>query len=174
MKSKVVAEILLFTLYYRYIEGRKRGFERDNGGIMKKSSVLIGFMLVIVAGSAAGYHKCCYVHPQYGRKGSLQDLTCRLRGHFEDCKHNYEICSSDGRRTCRIRLDKIEAVQTRLFLNQCSCALDTPIEDEMIQKLLTSKKAYHKTVGLILRDFKYHDKTVTLQQVRASLGLDQK
>ena len=139
-----------------------------------KSSTLGIFLLVMGAVPAHGYHKFCYVHPQYGRKGSLQDLKGILGKHFDECKHDYEVCSLDGRKTCQIRLSKAEAAHARLFLEQCPCAVDAPIDDEMVQGLLSSKKTSLKTVGFILRDFKHHNKEVTLHQVRCSLGLEKK
>lgn len=140
---------------------------------MKRSTLMI-LLLIIGAVPAYGYHKFCYIHPQYGRKGSLQDLQCILGKHLEDCKHDYEICSGDGRRTCHIRLSKTEAAQARCFLDRCTCAVDSPIAEEMVQRLLKSKKVNLKTVGLILRDFKSHNKDITLRQVRCSLGIDKK
>lgn len=139
-----------------------------------KSSTLAALLLLVGNIPTYGYNKFCYIHPQYGRKGSFQDMKCILGKHFEGCKHDYEVCSLDGRRTCHIRLSKAEAAHARLFLEQCTCAVDTPIADEMVQKLLSSKKTQLKTVGLILRDFKSHNKDVTLQQVRCSLGLAKK
>jgi hypothetical protein len=139
-----------------------------------KSSTLVALLLLAGTFPAYGYQKLCYIHPQYGRKGSFDDLKCLLGKHLDECKHDYEVCSLDGRRTCHIRLSKAEAAHARLFLDQCSCAADTPIADEMVQELLNSRKVQLKTVGLILRDFKHHNKAVTIQQVRCSLGLEKK
>lgn len=135
---------------------------------------ILAILLLVGAGTAPayGYHKFCYLHPQYGRKGSLNDLKCLLGKHFHDCTHDYEICSPDGRKTCRIRLNKAELAHTKLYLQRCASRPDAPIADNMIQGLLNSKKANLKTVGLILRDFKHYNNAVTLQQVRCSLGLN--
>lgn len=135
---------------------------------------ILAILLLAGASPAYGYHKFCYLHPQYGRKGSLDDLKCLLGKHIEGCKHDYEICSGDGRKTCHIRLNKAELGHAKLYLEQCSCPCDAPIADEMVQSLLNSKKANLKTVGLILRDFKHYNKAVTLEQVRTSLRLGKK
>lgn len=142
---------------------------------MKMINVWILILAMGVA-PASAYQKLCYVHPHYGRKGSLDDLKCVLGKHlcYNACKPNYEVCSADGRRTCHIRLNKIEFAHAKLFLNQCPCVGDAPIADDMVEGLLSSKKVNLKTVGLILRDFKYHNKHVTIQQVKDALGLAKK
>jgi hypothetical protein len=139
-----------------------------------KSNTLVALLLLAGTFPAYGYQKLCYIHPQYGRKGSLNDLKCILGKHFDECKHDYEVCSGDGRKTCHIRLNKAEMAHARLYLEQCSDSADTPIADEKVQDLLSSRKTNLKTVGLILRDFKHYNKAITLQQVRCSLGLDKK
>jgi len=139
---------------------------------MKMTNVWF-FILIIGAMPVQGYHKFCYLHPQYGRKGSLEDLKCIINKHFasDTSKPNYEVCSIDGRRTCHIRLSKTELAQAKIFFDHCTCAVDSPIADEMVQGLLNAKKTHLRTMGLVLRDFKYHNKNATVQQVRCALGL---
>lgn len=127
------------------------------------------FLLVTSATCMNAYHKMCYMCPQYGRKGDVQCLVAKYCVCNVSHPIHYTLDSADGRRVCHIRLEGGDALQVRMFLDKYDA--NAPITDEAIQGLLNSRKKHLKTVGLILRDFKYHNKDVTADQVRCALGI---
>lgn len=135
---------------------------------------IIVSILLVGAVSATGYQKMCYVHPQYGRRGCLEDMQGKLGkqlGYDVTTSINYMLESEDGRRTCFIRLHGADRTRVRLVLDKWTP--DTPINDEMIQKLLLSRKGHLKVAGYVLRDFKLRYPVITVQEIRGALALDQ-
>lgn len=132
------------------------------------ASILVGTL------SVNGYQKMCYVHPWYGRQGCLEDMQVKLGkelGYDVTTPINYTLESEDGRRTCFIRLHGADRTRVRLVLDKCNP--DTTIDDEMIQKLLCSRKGHLKVAGFVLRDFKLRYPEITVQEIRGALALDE-
>ena len=130
------------------------------------------WILVMATGMvpAFGYHKMCYVRPQYGCKGEIQCLTSK---YFvcRSCKSSgdIEIESSNGRRVCYVNLSATDKARTRSFLDRYDG--NTQIADESIERQLQKHRSHLKAVGLLLRDFKLNNKNVTVQQVRDAVAM---
>lgn len=129
------------------------------------------FLLLAVMGTSEAYNKVCYMYPQYGRKDGIECLAAKYCVCKADQPAHYEVESTDGRRTCHVRLDKLDYFHLKLFLAKHKD--DMPISDETIKSLYNSGKKGLKSVGLILRDFKNQDKNVTVGQIRCAVGLSE-
>jgi hypothetical protein len=125
------------------------------------------FLLVTGVVPVSAYEKKCYMRPQYGCRGEIQCLTSK----YFVCKSykpvHHVIESLDGRRVCHIRLDKKDEARAEKFLTEClkKFGPDAKIADEGIERMLKQKGSGYKAVGLILHDYRFNYKGITVQQV---------
>lgn len=128
---------------------------------------MLGYVLVFMGIMPIhAYQKVCYVQPRYGRHGSYNDLAYIMnRGEFD----GYVVVSPDGRKSCHVQLDAVDKARVKLVLDEYG--VQGQITETIIQDLLESRKNGRKTVGWILRDFKYENERVTADQVRKALGI---
>jgi hypothetical protein len=141
----------------------------DKGGRMKK--VIIIFFALNSVISMDGYSKMCYVRSQHGFNS---DDFEHIKGKYcvrKRCKSMKEVPSKDPRKICFLDVKEADMRRVKYFLDKRDAR--ELISEEMIQSLLDAKKSGLRMVATILRDFRCTNKTITVEQVRSALGINQ-